>query len=130
MDRGVKGGDGGCLGVDYECEGIERGVVMGRTHTRRTHAGLVNLGTGALNQGAWQGQGGGLSGGDVSFWGEMEGKMMICGRACGNHPTTLTASWWAGYSGREGGGWGKQWAEPRWSLEETGKGGEGSGFFL
>ena len=55
MDRGVKGGDGGCLGVDYECEGIERGVVMGRTHTRRTHAGLVNLGTGALNQGAWQG---------------------------------------------------------------------------
>ena len=31
--RGEKGGDGGCLGVDYEREGIERGVVMGRTHT-------------------------------------------------------------------------------------------------
>ena len=103
---------------------------MGRTHTRRTHAGLVNLGTGALNQGAWQGQGGGLSGGGVLFWGGMEGKMMICGKVCGNHPTTLTASWWAGYSGREGGGVGRTRAEPRWSLEETGKGGEGSGFFL
>ena len=39
--------------------------------------------------------------------------MMICGMVCGNHPTTLTASWWAGYSGREGGGWGEQRAEPR-----------------
>ena len=91
---------------------------MGRTHTRRTHTGLVNWGIGGLNQGAGQGQGGGWSGGDVSFWGEMEGKMMICGKVCGNHPTTLTASWWAGYSGREGGaGRGEQRAEPRCRLE-------------
>ena len=80
---------------------------MVRTHTRRTHAGLVHWGAGTLNQGAGQGQGGGLSGGDVLFWGEMEGKMMICGQVCGTHPTTLTASWWAGYSGREGGGEGR-----------------------
>ena len=31
----------------------------------RTNTGLVNWGTGALNQGAGQGQGGGLGGGDV-----------------------------------------------------------------
>ena len=38
---------------------------MGRTHARRTNTGLVNWGTGALNQGAGQGQEGGLGGGDV-----------------------------------------------------------------
>ena len=37
------------------------------------------------------------AGGDVSELGEMEGETMICGRDCGNHPTTLTTSCWAGY---------------------------------
>ena len=58
------------------------------------------------------------AGGDVSKLGEMEGEMMICGIDCGNHPTTLTASWWAGYSGREGGGEGaSNGHEPRCRLE-------------
>ena len=56
---------------------------MGRTHARRTNTGLVNWGTGALNQGAGQGQGGGLGGGDVSKLGEMEGETMACGRTAG-----------------------------------------------
>ena len=55
-------------------------------------------------------------------WGEMEGMMlmMICGRAYREPPTTLTASWWAGYSGREGGGRGEQRAEPGCGLETRG----------
>ena len=94
---------------------------MGRTHTRRTHTGLVNWGIGGLNQGAGQGPGVVWEAGTCQSCGGMEGKMMICGLDCGDHPTTLTASWWAGYSGREGGaGRGEQRAEPRWRLEETG----------
>ena len=57
MDRGVKGGDGGCLGVDSECEGIERVVVMGRTHTRHTNTGLVNWAARAVILGAVLGLG-------------------------------------------------------------------------
>ena len=45
-----------------------------------------------------------------------------------NHPDRLLVGGLLGP--RRGGGGGEQWAEPRWSLEETGKGGEGSGFFL
>ena len=44
----MKGGDGGCLGVEYERAGIERGVLMGRTHTRRTKTGLVHWGARAV----------------------------------------------------------------------------------
>ena len=56
-----------------------------------------------------------MGGGEVS---EMRGNggegQNLYGRACREHPTTLTASWWAGYSGREGGGGrGEQRAEPR-----------------
>ena len=80
---------------------------MGRTHTRRTHTGLVNWGIGGLNQGAGQGLGVVWEAGTCQSCGGMEGKMMICGLDCGDHPTTLTASWWAGYSGREGGGEGR-----------------------
>ena len=58
---------------------------------------MVNCGTEAHKWGAVQGQGVVWAGGDVSKLGEMEGEMMICGIDCGNHPTTLTASWWAGY---------------------------------
>ena len=47
-----------------------------------------------------------MGGGEVS---EMRGNggegQNLYGRACREHPTTLTASWWAGYSGREGGAW-------------------------
>ena len=52
MDRGVKDGNGGCLGVDHECECIERGVLMGTTHTRRTNTGQVNWGARAVILGA------------------------------------------------------------------------------
>jgi hypothetical protein len=65
---------------------------MGRTHARRTNTGLVNWGTGALNQGAGQGQGGGLGGGDVSKLGGNGGGDEDLRWDCGNHPTTLTAS--------------------------------------
>ena len=57
MDRGVKGGDGGCWGVDSECEGIERVVVMGRTHTRHTNTRLVNWAARAVILGAVLGLG-------------------------------------------------------------------------
>ena len=56
-DRGVKGGDGGCLGVDYERERVEGCVVMGRTHTRRTNTGLVNWAARAVILGAVLGLG-------------------------------------------------------------------------
>ena len=111
MDRGVKDGNGGCLGVDHECECIERGVLMGRTHTRRTNTGLVNWGIGALNQGAVQGLGMVWAAGTCRVWGGERRGIRICGRNCGERPTTLTASWWAGYSGREGGGRGEERAE-------------------
>ena len=45
----------------------------------------------------------------------MEGKMMICGRACREPPTTLTASWGGRATRAEkGGARGEQRAEPRW----------------
>ena len=80
MDRGVKGGDGGCLGVDYECEGIERGVVMGRTHTRHTNTGLVNWAARAVILGAVLGLGMVREAWMCQGWGEWGGGMMICGR--------------------------------------------------
>ena len=58
---------------------------------------MVNCGTEALKWGAVWEQGVVWAGGDVSELGEMEGETMICGRDCGNHPTTLTATCWAGY---------------------------------
>ena len=70
---------------------------MARTHARRTNTGLVNWGTGALNQGAGQGQGGGLGGGDVSKLGGNGGGDDDLWEGLRNHPTTLTASCWAGY---------------------------------
>ena len=79
MDRGVKDGNGGCLGVDHECECIERGVLMGRTHTRRTNTGQVNWGTQAVNWGAVRGQGMVWAAGTCRSWGGMEGEIRICG---------------------------------------------------
>ena len=90
------------------------------THDER-NAGWVIGCQGAKSEGAVQGQGVFCPTVTCRRWGEMEGMMMIYGRACREPPTTLTASWWAGYSGREGGaGRGEQRAEPRWRLEETG----------
>ena len=103
-DRGVGGGGGWCLMMEYVYAGVERGVPMGRTHTGRTYTGGMNWGTGAVNWCTAQGLGGLERRRTCRRWGEREGKMMICGRACREPPTTLTASWWAGYSGREGGG--------------------------
>ena len=103
----MKGGDGGCLGVDYEREGIERGVVMGRTHTRHTNTGLVNWAARAVDLGRCAGAGGGSGGGDVPGIGGMGRGDDDLWAGLRNHPTTLTASWWAGYSGREGGGEGR-----------------------
>ena len=79
VDRGVKDGNGGCLGVDHEFECIERGVLMGRTHTRRTNTGQVNWGTQAVNWGAVRGQGMVWAAGTCRSWGGMEGEIRICG---------------------------------------------------
>ena len=76
------------------------------THDER-NAGWVIGCQGAKSEGAVQGQGVFCPTVTCRRWGEMEGMMMICGRACREPPTTLTASWWAGYSGREGGGEGR-----------------------
>ena len=61
----------------------------------------------ALNQGAVQGQGCGWGGGDVSELGGNEGGDEYLRVGLREPPTTLTASWWAGYWGREGGGEGR-----------------------
>ena len=46
-----------------------------------------------------------MGGGDVSeLGGNGEAGMMIFGRPCRDPPTTLTASWWAGYYRAKKGG--------------------------
>ena len=86
------GGGGWCLMMEYVYAGVERGVPMGRTHTGRTYTGGMNWGTGAVNWCTAQGLGGLERRRTCRRWGEREGKMMICGRACREPPTTLTAS--------------------------------------
>ena len=81
--------------------------MMGRTHTRRTNTGLVNWAARAVILGAVLGLGVVRGAGMCREYGEWGGAMMICGRSCEDHPTTLTASWWAGYLGREGRGKGR-----------------------
>ena len=75
-------------------------------HTTHEH-GTGELGCSGSDLGRCAGAGGGSGGGDVPGirgmgWGDDD---LWAGLR--NHPTTLTASWWAGYSGREGGGEGR-----------------------
>ena len=52
-----KAGTGAVLGVEYERAGIERRVLMGRTHTPRTNTGQVNRGAREVILGAVLGLG-------------------------------------------------------------------------